>query len=86
MRNIWPKKILAGLIDNDPIPVAPIQALPEAIEQARREWLNAQNYYNSVSDSDLVDHAVYLMQAAEKKYIYLLKKARREGVTSSPYS
>jgi hypothetical protein len=61
-------------------------ALAEVVEQARREWLSAQNYYNSVSDTDLVDHAVYLMQAAEKKYVYLLKKARQEGVTHSPYS
>jgi hypothetical protein len=86
MKEGWPKKMLAGLIDNEPTPNPPIQALPDAIEQARREWLCAQNYYNSVSDSDLVDHAVYLMQAAEKKYIYLLKRARREGVTFSPYN
>ncbi len=54
---------------------------PDMVEQARLEWLNAQNYYENVCDEDLVDHAVYLMHAAEKKYIYLLKKAREEGVS-----
>lgn len=81
----WPKKLLAGLVDSDPCQYAPMPALVDVVEQARREWLSAQNYYNSVSDTDLVDHAVYLMQAAEKKYMYLLKKARSEGVTYSPY-
>jgi len=85
MKSVWPKRMLASLIDNESVSKLAVQGLPEAIEQARREWQNAQNYYNSVSDTDLVDHAVYLLQAAEKKYIYLLKKARREGVTFSPY-
>ncbi len=85
MKIAWSKNLLVGLVDSDPGP-DPMPALAEVVEQARREWLSAQNYYNSVSDTDLVDHAVYLMQAAEKKYVYLLKKARQEGVTHSPYS
>lgn len=82
----WPRKILSSLIENESGTTVSVPALPDAVEQARQEWLSAQNYYNSVSDSDLVDHAVYLMQAAEKKYMYLLKRARNEGVTYSPYS
>lgn len=62
-----------------------LPSLAVVVEEARREWLNAQYYYNTVSDEDLVDHAVYLMQAAERKYIYLLKQARRAGVEYSPY-
>ncbi len=85
MKIAWTKKLLAGLVDVDPIPAAPMPALVDVVEQARREWLSAQHYYNSVSDTDLVDHAVYLMQAAEKKYTYLLKQARREGVTNPIY-
>ena len=82
MKIQWPKKFFASLMESD---LPPSPALPEIVEQARREWLAAQKYYNCVSDTDLVDHAVYLMQAAEKKYIYLLKKARSEGITYSPY-
>lgn len=64
----------------------PLPSLTSMVEEARQEWLNAQRYYNMVTDKDLVDHAVYLMQAAEKKYMYLLKKARQEGIVRSPYS
>lgn len=62
-----------------------LPSLPFVVEEARQEWLNAQYYYNTVTDQDLIDHAVYLMQAAEKKYMYLLKQARRAGVVYSPY-
>ncbi len=85
MKISWTKRLFANLVDSDPCPAAPMPALADVVEQARREWLAAQHYYNSVSDSDLVDHAVYLMQAAEKKYIYLLKRARSEGVTNTKY-
>ncbi|MBP2654074.1 MAG: hypothetical protein H6Q73_1643 [Firmicutes bacterium] len=85
MKVLWPKKILAGLMDDEVCSPQKIVPLQEAVEQARQEWLYAQNYYNSVSDVDLVDHAVYLLQAAEKKYIYLMKKARSQGVTNSPF-
>lgn len=86
MNIAWPKNLVANLMANDPCPPAQMPSLSDAVEQARREWLSAQRYYDTVSDKDLVDHAVYLLQAAEKKYMYLLKKARSEGVTHAPYS
>lgn len=86
MKITWPKNILAELMCSEANPPAVVPPLEEAVEEARHEWLVAENYYNSVSDKDLVDHAVYLMQAAEKKYVYLLKRARNEGVVNSPYS
>ncbi len=55
-----------------------IPTLPEMIEAARQDWLYAQQVYNNVSDDDLIDHAAYLIQAAEKKYVYLLKQARQQ--------
>lgn len=61
-------------------------SLPEIIEQARREWQDAQAYYNTVTDTDLIDHAVYRIQAAEKRYVYLMKKARQEGIVYSRYT
>ncbi|WP_378955648.1 DUF2508 family protein [Pelosinus sp. sgz500959] len=64
----------------------PLPPLPVMVEEARQEWLNAQSYYNMVSDEDLIDHAVYLMRATEKKYMYLLKQARHAGVVYSPYA
>ncbi|MEN6414894.1 MAG: YaaL family protein [Veillonellales bacterium] len=74
------------VLRNDPPEVRPMPPLTDVVEQARQEWLSAQSYYNTVSDQDLVDYAVFRMQAAEKKYIYLLKQARQAGVTYSPYT
>lgn len=85
--NISPtlQRIQAWLQSNEKIESNPLPSLPVVVEEARQEWLNAQNYYNTVSDHDLIDHAVYLMQATEKKYMYLLKQARHAGVVHSPY-
>jgi len=51
----------------------------DLVEVARQEWLAAQLFFNSVADPDLVDHAIYRIDAAEKKYLYLLRKARESG-------
>lgn len=80
------RELVDILFDNEPIQSKPMPQLSEVVEKARQEWLCAQNYYNAVSDRDLVDHAVYTMQAAEKKYMYLLKKAREEKIHNPPYS
>lgn len=50
----------------------------EAVEEARLEWKNAHSYFQNVSDPELVDHAVHLLAAAEKKYSYLLHRMRCE--------
>jgi len=52
------------------------------IEQAKREWHSSANYFNNVSDPELVDHAIMVRQAAEQKYMYLLKQAKRQGVVA----
>ena len=54
------------------------------IEDARREWLSARSYFDSVLDPDLVEHAVYVNQAAEKRYMFLLKQAKEQGIKSNP--
>ena len=53
--------------------------LKRAVEKARRELIAVQSFFDSVSDPDMVDHAVYTMQAAERKYAYLIKFARKKG-------
>ncbi len=50
--------------------------LEDEIEQAHEQWIYARQYFESVSEPELIDHATYLLQAAEKKYMYLMKKAR----------
>ncbi len=46
----------------------------ENIENAKKEWEDAKNIFENVSEPDLVDYAIYKVEAAEQKYIYLLKQ------------
>lgn len=47
---------------------------PGAMEQ----WQEAERYFKSVSDTDLVDYAVFEMEAARRKYMLLLKRYAEE--------
>lgn len=71
---------LLGLWDNEQSGGKNLPGLAEVVDQARRDWLYAQNYYNSVTDTDLIDYAIYLSKACERRYMYLLRQARQEGV------
>jgi hypothetical protein len=52
----------------------------ENLERAQQEWKYARLYFDSVTDPDLIDHAIYNLEASEKKYTYLLKQAREIGI------
>jgi len=54
-------------------------SLLEAISQAQREWHEARIMFNQVNEPELIDHAIYTVEAAEKKYTYLIKKAKEMG-------
>ena len=47
------------------------------LEKTKQEIKNAENYFNSVTDPGLIDHASYLLKANERKYRYLLNQARQ---------
>lgn len=47
---------------------------------AKREWENAKNIFENVSNPDLVDYAIYNIDAAEKRYMYLLKQMKNYSV------
>ncbi len=58
------------------------EAKPEvirAVDAARLEWERARAYFDNVTDPDLVDHATYEIKAAERKYVYLLRRAQELG-------
>ena len=46
------------------------------VEQAKQEWKNTANYFDNVTDPELIDHAILMREAAERKYMYLLKQAK----------
>jgi hypothetical protein len=44
--------------------------------KALDEWHAAENYFNSINDPDLVEYALYELEAAKRKYEYLMRKLR----------
>lgn len=50
------------------------------VDKAHSEWRAAEQFFENVSDPDLIDHAIYKMEAAKSRYRYLLKKAKEEGI------
>ena len=55
--------------------------LTDEIREAHLEWIRAQRYFQWVSDPELVDHAIFTEEAARRKYIYLLNKAKNQGIS-----
>lgn len=55
-------------------------SVDELLRQAQRELEAARAYFDNVSDPDLVDHACYLLEAAQRRYSYLLRMARQGRV------
>ncbi len=45
----------------------------EAIHAALQEWKNAVTYFESVNDPELIDYAAFGIEAARRKYVFLLK-------------
>lgn len=54
--------------------------LLEDIEKARWELENFRRYFDTVKDPRLVDYAIYMEEAAKAKYVYLLNKAKKDGL------
>ena len=57
------------------------QTIPEGyageVGQALYEWKAAQQFFECVSEPELVDYAIFEMEAARRRYIYLLNKQKR---------
>lgn len=48
----------------------------ESLNQAHQEWKDKERYFHSVKEPDLIDHAIYELEASRIKYMYLLKKIK----------
>ncbi|TWH46157.1 YaaL family protein [Sporomusa sp. KB1] len=75
---VWRR--LLGFWDTEESSTKGKDSLTDIIEQARLEWIAAQSYYLTVTDPDLIDYSIFLIKACERRYMYLLKKARQEGI------
>lgn len=54
--------------------------LLDNVNKAREEWYAAQNFFNNVTDPELVDYAIYKVEETRRKYMYLLNLAKKEGL------
>ncbi len=54
-----------------------------SLQKARNELHKAEVYFENVTEPDLIDHAIYNMEAAKIKYMYLLKQARKKKLKSN---
>ncbi len=52
----------------------------ESLREAHREWKDKEEYFQYVTDPDLIDYAIYEIEASKIKYIYLLKKIKETNI------
>ena len=50
------------------------------VNKAKEDWKDALNYFEEVTDPDLIELAIYRIEATRTFYIYLLKEAKRKGI------
>ncbi|ABY91362.1 MAG: Uncharacterized protein XD65_0381 [Caldanaerobacter subterraneus] len=60
--------------------------LVNEVRQTIKELKDAEIYFQNVTDPDLVDYAIYRLESLKRKYIYLLKKAKEEGINFDNFS
>lgn len=77
MRWDWAGRFLGLPGEEEPTPQQEVKSL---VEQARAEWEAACVLFEEAAEPELVDHAVHRMLAAEKRFNYLLKEARKHGI------
>ncbi|MFI5360221.1 MAG: DUF2508 family protein [Halanaerobiales bacterium] len=53
--------------------------LEEHLREAYQEWKNALEYFDNATEPELIDHASFLIGAAERKYMYLLRLYKESG-------
>jgi hypothetical protein len=50
------------------------------LEEAKQDWSVSRSHFNDMTEEEMIDHAIYTMDAAEQRFSYLLKKAKEERV------
>ncbi|GAA3646404.1 DUF2508 family protein [Asaccharospora irregularis] len=51
------------------------------IKKAQLDIKTAENFFQIVTDPELVDVAIYELEAKKSKYQYLIKVAKQKGIT-----
>ena len=53
------------------------------IKKARTDVTTAENFFQFVTDPELVDVAIYNLEAKKSRYRYLIKIAKEKGIKKS---
>ncbi|MDD2511200.1 MAG: DUF2508 family protein [Syntrophomonas sp.] len=53
-------------------------SLEEMLQEAHREVQEAENLFTRVEEEEMIDYAILNLQAAEKRYNYLLKTLKQD--------
>ena len=53
------------------------------VNKAKEDWQDALNYFEHVTDPDLIELAIYRIEATRTFYMYLLKEAKRQGIRAN---
>lgn len=61
---------------------APQEDRKRDIELALAQWKEAERYFQSVQETDLMDFAIYEMEAARRKYVLLLRRYSQEAAAA----
>lgn len=56
------------------------EKLIEMIKEAHKEWKNSETYFNNATDPDLIDYAIFKVEANRTKFRYLIKVAKEKGI------
>lgn len=51
--------------------------LLSALNQAQKEYNVALSHFHAVTEPEIIDEAIYRMEAARKKYSFFLKRVRQ---------
>lgn len=51
----------------------------ESVRTAYREWEDAKNFFEYVSEPELVDYAVYAIETAKRRFLYMLRQCRAQN-------
>ena len=62
------------------------QGIYADIRQAHANWQEAYMYFEQALGEDQVDYAIYMLEAAERKYQMHLKQAKKLGLSREPFS
>ena len=79
----WFRKIyndIQPFLEKQQIVAESSPTLVDEIKEAQQQWQEARDYFNMVSEPELVDHAAYKIEAARVKYMYLLNKAKKNDL------